>query len=152
MTTEQQSAQIADLFQTIDYYIEQNRLLEKERDMLALQVECMSKTRFECGDCGDNLGSQCEMCPNGICYECVKKGAPLTEWLIVDRECKKCKKMLCKDCVRVCYDCVNFGERFTVLCLNCSDYKHPPCGGEDWFTCGKHGSITHDHCSKCTSS
>lgn len=80
----------------------------------------------------------------------------MNEWLDVEMKCKKCNKIACATCLKVCYDCENEGEHNT-MCESCNKkYKNfieeIKCTIHTWFSCKKHREINKSsefQCKEC---
>lgn len=72
------------------------------------------------------------------------------EWLEITRECWKCHKNGCYECLQVCYTCCNQADLnyFNPICLYCNSnikYKELKCGCE-WKVCE---NCENDGCGQC---
>lgn len=101
-------------------------------------------------DCCDSLKA-CDVCKGTLCERCGERGEDtirLEEWLYSMNLCQKCNKLLCKNCMVICYNCAVSGEG-DYLCSNCAPKltESNICRYHRWFYCSKHEQPT--SCSTC---
>lgn len=74
----------------------------------------------------------------------------IKEWKYVTPECTICNKLICPDCINVCYDCIYYGcsrgrlaypKGSTVLCNGCNNdndnIQFNDRDHNDWYSCEK---------------
>jgi len=107
----------------------------------------------ECSYCLEDYSisklSKCASCQqNFICPGCADGEVLLAEWLLVPTKCDQCPGNVCRDCLKLCYDCANVESEFTVYCTRCapSTLVQVPCKYHTWWTCGQHKD---NECGEC---
>jgi hypothetical protein len=94
----------------------------QEREIVC--PDCMNKCSF-CGASGtDDEVCVCLVCElDYICDRCVEAGTVVrieSGQLRREPKCIKCYRLMCKGCMKVCYDCCNKGMEPDFLCVECA--------------------------------
>jgi hypothetical protein len=120
---------------------------KKEDERIAALRECSNcgercETDYTCKCC---QGPLCETC--GVPADCIHKA----EWLTrISNICYKCKGIICGDCMTICYECANLGERCdsSYICEKClsQPLKEVECKYHRWYYCGKYDTV---ECAEC---
>jgi hypothetical protein len=70
----------------------------------------------------------------------------LAEWLTISRDCRKCRRTGCRECMGTCYTCANEGDFDGEYCKDCVQFDYVDCRYHTWLLCKKHKD---DECGEC---
>lgn len=102
-----------------------------------------------CEDFMDDSGNKCDICGTEMCEECFNNRDKLqfTDWLYdVQNQCIGCKKIGCRDCIFLCYECATWGESFDTYCTQCKNFDLIDCKDHTWYVCDEHKNV---ECGTC---
>jgi hypothetical protein len=130
----------------------QDRILKKKKDKMSKDCSYCLQEKEKCLPCGE------ADCKQFICRGCANSFPEIDYWLSIDPRCcylnkdgKRCERLLCQDCAQICHECANCDVVETFCSEHAPKYRIIDCENENcmqaWYICPKHPSEK-DQCGR----
>jgi hypothetical protein len=112
----------------------------------------MSSICSVCGEPSTCITKECDFCDGCICIRCVGNMRPdMPDSYRVWSQCDRCKKAVCRNCMRICCTCLSndeLGACPSAYCAECEPQMTKVCADHDWWMCPTHSSEGKE-CGQC---
>ena len=120
---------------------EEDLYSEGDHSEYYINIDCAN----ECYNYSPIVRKGCSSCEEGMCQKCMEESKTynLAGRITTGNKCTGCGGVVCRHCVRVCYECASS----PMMCKKCSVYVKVDCPYHIWYVCENH--VKDAKCGEC---